>query len=405
MASLKFILKTQRVDKAGNAPLYIRVIQNRKTKFISTGVKLKLNQWDEAAQKVRKSYPNSTRMNAILAQKIADANMMVLEEEKKTKNLTANEIKKALKGEDGVKFFPYKDQIFKRLQNSLSINSMYNYKMLLKKFSEFVDNDDLMIKEIDVALVKDYMNYLSSERNNSNISIKTCLIPLAMIFNSAIAEGLIDKNLYPFDKIKIKTTVFKRNYLSLEQFESFKNYEAKKGSRTVFYKDMFIFAVSAGGLRFSDIACLKWKEIDLENAVIERKINKTGRTHRLKIGATAMEILLKYRQSNADESSFVFPAVSYAKFERGTPEDHRKLICSANVLCNIHLRKIGKVLEFPFSLHFHLSRHTFATQALNNGMRIEYVSKLMDHSKISTTQIYAKVIDEELDKAVDLYVI
>lgn len=405
MASLKFILKTQRLDKAGCAPLYIRVIQNRKTKFISTGVKLSLNQWDETAQKVRKSYPNSTRMNAILAQKIADANMMVLEEEKKTKNLTANEIKKALKGEDGVKFFSYKDQVFKRIQNTHSVNSMYNYNMLLKKFSEFVDNDHLMIKEIDVALVKNYINYLITERKNSSISVKTCLIPLAMIFNSAIAEGLIDKNLYPFDKIKIKVQEYKRNYLSLDQFESFKNYEAKKDSRTVFYKDMFIFAVSAGGLRFSDIACLKWKEIDLENAVIERKINKTGRTHRLKIGATAMDILLKYKQSNSDVNSFVFPAVSYAKFERGTPEVHRSLISSANVLCNIHLRKIGKALNFPFSLHFHLSRHTFATFALNNGMRIEYVSKLMDHTKISTTQIYAKVMNDELDNAVEQFVI
>lgn len=53
---------------------------------------------------------------------------------------------------------------------------------------------------------------------------------------------------------------------------------------------------------------------------------------------------------------------------------------------------------------FHLSRHTFATNALNNGMRIEYVSKLMDHSDIGITQIYAKVISEELDKAVEKFV-
>jgi integrase/recombinase XerD len=58
----------------------------------------------------------------------------------------------------------------------------------------------------------------------------------------------------------------------------------------------------------------------------------------------------------------------------------------------------------PFTLSFHLSRHTFPTNALNNGMRIEYVSKLMDHSDIGVTQIYAKVISEELDKAVEQYV-
>ena len=61
-------------------------------------------------------------------------------------------------------------------------------------------------------------------------------------------------------------------------------------------------------------------------------------------------------------------------------------------------------MNLPFRLSFHLSRHTFATNALNNGMRIEHVSKLLDHMDIRTTQIYAKVINEELDKAVDNFI-
>nr|WP_255317882.1 tyrosine-type recombinase/integrase [Capnocytophaga cynodegmi] len=61
-------------------------------------------------------------------------------------------------------------------------------------------------------------------------------------------------------------------------------------------------------------------------------------------------------------------------------------------------------MELPFTLSFHLSRHTFATNALNNGMWIEYVLKLLDHSDIDITQIYAKVISEELDKAVEQYI-
>ncbi|WP_245870004.1 tyrosine-type recombinase/integrase [Pedobacter ginsengisoli] len=65
---------------------------------------------------------------------------------------------------------------------------------------------------------------------------------------------------------------------------------------------------------------------------------------------------------------------------------------------------MGEEIKLPFKLHFHLSRHTFATNALNNGMRIEYVSKLLDHSSIRQTQVYAKVVSEELDNAVDKYV-
>ena len=69
-----------------------------------------------------------------------------------------------------------------------------------------------------------------------------------------------------------------------------------------------------------------------------------------------------------------------------------------------YLRSYGKKMGLQFNLSFHLSRHTFATNALNNGMRIEHVSKLLDHTDISTTQIYAKIISEELDKAVEAFV-
>ena len=70
----------------------------------------------------------------------------------------------------------------------------------------------------------------------------------------------------------------------------------------------------------------------------------------------------------------------------------------------MYLTRIGKRLELPFSLTFHISRHTFATRALNNGMRIEHVSKLMDHTDIGITQVYAKIVSSELDKAVDQYI-
>jgi site-specific recombinase XerD len=61
------------------------------------------------------------------------------------------------------------------------------------------------------------------------------------------------------------------------------------------------------------------------------------------------------------------------------------------------------MLKVPFPLSFHLSRHSFATNALNNGIRIEHISKLMSHTDISTTQIYAKIISEDLEKGKDLY--
>jgi site-specific recombinase XerD len=60
-------------------------------------------------------------------------------------------------------------------------------------------------------------------------------------------------------------------------------------------------------------------------------------------------------------------------------------------------------LEIEKNISFHTSRHTFATLALKKGMRIEHVSKILGHATIKETQIYAKIVNEDLDLAMDLF--
>ena len=77
---------------------------------------------------------------------------------------------------------------------------------------------------------------------------------------------------------------------------------------------------------------------------------------------------------------------------------------SSNTACaNKNLKMIGAKAGIEKHISFHSSRHTFATRALKKGMRIEYVSKLLGHTNLKTTQIYAKIVNEELDKAMDVF--
>ena len=105
MASIKLILRTHQQDQAGHCPLYIRVIKDRKAKFISVGVKLKESEWDEAKQRVKKNHPNSARMNASIAQKVADAEGQVADLERKVKTVSAKKLKEAIKGKEVPNFF------------------------------------------------------------------------------------------------------------------------------------------------------------------------------------------------------------------------------------------------------------------------------------------------------------
>ncbi len=66
-------------------------------------------------------------------------------------------------------------------------------------------------------------------------------------------------------------------------------------------------------------------------------------------------------------------------------------------MINSYLKEIADVCCVKKNLTFHIARHTFATTiTLSNGMPIETVSKLLGHSRISTTQIYAKVIERKV---------
>lgn len=404
MASIKLVLRTNQEDKTGHSPLYIRLIKDRKTKFIATGVKLKENEWDDVKQKVKRNYPNSTRMNAFLAQKIADAEGLVADNERKRSNISAKRLKEAIKGKDIKNFFDYAYERCERIKASISPRTYKNYKNYVKKFEDFVGHHEIYFDDITVTMLNDYVNYLSNKLKNGNTTIRYSLNILAIMFKDAIREEVITLNTYPFTSVRIKKDKSTRLFLNKEQIEKLKNYKIPHTNTDIYFRDMFIFSCYAGGLRFSDVVSLQWKNYDAAENRIRLQVRKTKRAHQFKVGQSALEILNKYRKIDSEPDDFIFPIISDANFFEHSIEYQLNTISSKNALCGQKLRRMGKELNLPFSLSFHLSRHTFATQALANGMRIEYVSKLLDHSDIGTTQIYAKIVNEELDKAVDQFI-
>ena len=64
------------------------------------------------------------------------------------------------------------------------------------------------------------------------------------------------------------------------------------------------------------------------------------------------------------------------------------------------MTKLAKITK---QISFHTARHSWAVRALQKGMRIEYVSKLMGHASVKNTEVYAKVLNEELDKAMEVF--
>ena len=166
MASIKLILRKNQVDSTGHCPLYIRIIKDRKTKFITAGVKLKENEWDELKQKVKKNHPNSARMNASLAQKIADAEAQVADLERKVKTVSIKKIKEAIKGKEVPNFFEYAYKRMEIIKSTVSYSTYKAYYAAIVKFEKWVGTRDVYFDDFSVTLLNDYKNYLSKELKN-----------------------------------------------------------------------------------------------------------------------------------------------------------------------------------------------------------------------------------------------
>lgn len=404
MASIKLVLRTNQEDKTGHSPLYIRVIKDRKAKFVATGVKLKQNEWDDDKQKIKKNHSNCARMNAFLAQKIADAEGTVADHERKKQSVSARKLKEAIKGKDMANFFEYAYNRCERIKGTVSVATYRSYKQYVAKFEKFVGHRELYFDDITVTMLNDYVNYMSNTLKNGGTTIHYSLIILSIMFRDAQREDIVSEGIYPFSKVKVKKDKGKRLFLNKDQIEQLRTLKIEYTGKDEIFRDMFIFAVYAGGLRFSDVISLKWKDYNEKEQRITKHIRKTKRTHNFRIGQTAIDILNQYKTEISRPGDFVFPVIEDVELFDANPEYQAYIINAKNILCGQKMRRMGKDMELPFGLSFHLSRHTFATNALNNGMRIEYVSKLLDHTDIGTTQIYAKVISEELDNAVDKYI-
>lgn len=404
MASIKLILRKNQVDSTGHCPLYIRIIKDRKTKFITAGVKLKENEWDELKQKVKKNHPNSARMNASLAQKIADAEAQVADLERKVKTVSIKKIKEAIKGKEVPNFFEYAYKRMEIIKSTVSFSTYKAYYAAIVKFEKWVGTRDVYFDDFSVTLLNDYKNYLSKELKNGLTTQRLSIIVLGTIFNQAIKEEVIPETMFPFKKLTLKTDNTKRLFLNKDKILDLTQLKLIEGKKANLWRDLFLFSIYAGGLRFSDVIEMQYKHYNKNEQRISKLIRKTGRPHQFKIGKVAIDILEKYCKEGADNEDYIFPVIEDQKGYEKSESLRYFYTAKYNKLANWHLKKLGEKMELPFKLSFHLSRHTFATNALNNGMRIEHVSKLMDHRDISTTQVYAKIISEELDKAVDNYI-
>lgn len=136
MASIQSVLMNK-PNRLGLFPLAIRIIKNRKPSYLFIGQYLEKEFWDDQNKRVKKSHPNSKRLNALLANKLADANDKLIESENEGNNESVKKIKKKIVGKSKMDFFQASEAFLENLLKRKKFNQHYNQEKRLNIFKFF----------------------------------------------------------------------------------------------------------------------------------------------------------------------------------------------------------------------------------------------------------------------------
>tara|TARA_R110001583_G_scaffold150849_1_gene302828 strand:- start:962 stop:1852 length:891 start_codon:yes stop_codon:yes gene_type:complete len=275
----------------------------------------------------------------------------------------------------------------------LKFGTMKNYytteKYLYKFLADELKANDIYLKQLNHRFICDFEIFLRNNKNSkneltlTNNGVMKHLERFKKMINLACKLEWITKN--PFQMFQLKFKKFDREYLSERELELIENtFFTKEGLERV--KDCFLFSCYTG-LSYVDVKMLKSNHITRgidNNYWIFTKREKTNETVKIPILPKALEILNKYKvfsKHNNDEK--VLPLYSNQKI-------------------NVYLKEIAEDCGIHKNLTFHVARHTFATTVmLSNGVPLETVSKLLGHTKLSTTQIYARVVETKISEDIN----
>ncbi|WP_282050236.1 tyrosine-type recombinase/integrase [Maribacter aquivivus] len=273
-----------------------------------------------------------------------------------------------------VKIAAYYNSIVEEKLNTGSHNNYLAWKASYQHFLNFV-GEKLQTQQFTKKHVADYRKYLidlkKENTNEKKLAINTASTYYKHFINvlkSAFKDNLTDTNLAK-DAVYIKAEETRREYLTEEELGIL----WKTPIKIEKVKHMAIFA-SLTGFRFSDIVSLRWESVFTDSHqgnYVQLKEKKTGNISNHPIPKTAFSIL----KLQATSKGLVFDNIDYSKTVRP-------------------LRQWIEDSGINKKISFHNFRHSYATLQLANGTDIYTVSKLLGHKNVSTTQIYAKVMDK-----------
>jgi site-specific recombinase XerD len=387
-----FYLKTQKTSMQGKAPICARVTVNGKRTEISVKRSVNANEWDDRKGMAKGNRKETVELNMFLNQfkaKIINTyQQMILSDAV----IDGPAIRDRVLGTDHlaptlVSLVEYHNE---QQLHKLAPGTMKNYYTTQRYIEKFLREkyyrNDIVLSQLTYKFILDFERYLFNyvpkdhQKPLNNNGIMKHIERLRKMINMAVKLDWLSKD--PFASFKKHFDKVERECLNDKELTALANkHFAIERLRHV--RDMFMFSCYTG-LSYVELAELSPTNIvtGIDGGLWISTIRaKTDTGVRVPLLPQATELIEKYRDNpRAQNNGTVFPVIS-------------------NQRMNGYLKEIADICGITKILTFHIARHTFATTVtLSNGVPIESVSKMLGHTSIRTTQIYAKVVEQKLSE-------
>ena len=380
-----FYLRSNYVNKEGKTSVMLRIyLNNERLSLGSTGISVKSSQWDKEKERIKGRTTEALNTNLQL-DNIASGLQSIFRRIEMSDVVSLERIKSEFLGKkeeiDTLMqlFEKHNGDVAKQVGVSVGKATLQKYNVCKRHFSEFLEKQykrsDLKLTELTYIVIREFDLYLRTEvGQNPNTATKTMkTFKTITLLGQKMGVLLHD----PFMNHRFHIEPVNRGFLTDEEILLIANRDLGI-SRLELVRDIFIFSCFTG-LAYIDVSNLTPDHI---------------------VTLGDKQWIMTQRQKTSVETNVLLldiPKAIIAKYGGKTYRNGKLFPMLTNQKTNSYLKEIADICGIKKNLTFHLARHTFATMSLSKGVPMESVSKLLGHTNIRTTQIYARITNKKIE--------
>jgi len=389
--SILFYIKKSALKSNGKAPIMARITLNGEIAQFSLKCEVNPDEWNPRTQRAVGKTSNAIKINGLLDNSRAIIFKYYRDISEREVTVSAEKVKNAFLGLKTSQFSllelfeKYIKDIETKIGKDITRVTYLRYVRVRNRIELFMQRkyniSDIDLREINYSFLCDFEMYLKSTYNLGQNAAMKLISQLRTVILIAKNNGWIYSD--PFANYKFHLEKTNRAFLSQQELESIMNktFSCKRLDQV---RDIFLFSCFTG-LAYIDVFNLRETNIRESfdgNLWITGKRAKTNVSFNVPLLEVPKMILDKYK---------------------GTLPNGELLPVISNQKINSYLKEIADFCLIDKTLTFHSARHTFATTVtLSKGVSIESVSKMLGHTNIKTTQIYARITDNKISNEMNV---